>query len=273
MQSESISAASGALNVWVAVGNIQVPAGAASLKKVKVVLAPDPGVAAAAPHTIPVFRLTGSGLLEQSPHIYLGQPIDVVLIAAATTLVSIEPAVNIYECDIPVQVGGQIVVESMCVTEAFVGSMNAELVFDSAQAGSGNCMSDMVTAVMPAAPAVWAQVGVLQVPQLGTGNSPKRIKRVDCGFANDSAGGVTSLRCSIRFRITGSGVAEGGLHHFLGTANSSSGVAASTGGHDRMLIKHECDIPVNAGGQVVVEAIFDVELPDAGDMVFGVQYA
>lgn len=273
MQSESISAPSGALNVWVAVGNIQVPAGAQSLKKVKVVLAPDPGVAVAAPHTAPVFRLTGSGLLEQNPHIYLGQASDCVLIAAATTLVSQEPAVQIYETDIPVQTGGVIVVESMCVTEAFVGSMNCELVFGSEAAQAGNNMSDFVTAVMPAAFGVWAPVGVITVPQLGAGNSPKKIKRVDCGFVNDSAGGVTSLRCSVRFRLTGSGVAEGGLHHFLGNVNSSSGVAASTGGHDRMIIRHDCDVPVNAGGQITVEAIFDVELPDAGDMIFGVQYA
>lgn len=273
MQSESISAASGALNAWVAVGNIQVPAGASSLKKVKVVFAPDPGVAAAAPHTIPAFRLTGSGLLEQSPHLYLGQGADSVLIAAATTLVTQEPAVMIYDVDVPVAVGGLIAVDSMCVTEAYVGSMNVELVFDKETARGGNNMSDFVTAVMPAAPAVWQAVGNLTVPQLGEGISPKKIKRVVCGFVNDSAGGVTSLRCSTRFRITGSGVAEGGLHHFLGNANSSSGVAASTGGHDRMLTSHDCDVPVNAGGIINVECIFDVELPDAGDMVFLAQYA
>lgn len=273
MQSESISAASGALNVWAALGNIQVPAGVASLKKVKVVLAPDPGVAAAAPHTIPVFRLTGSGLLEQSPHLYLGQGVDSVLIAAATTLVAQEPGIQVYDVDIPVQTGGQIVVESMCITEAYVGSMNCELVFSVEAAKGGNNMSDYVNAVMPAAAAVWVAVGTLQVPQLGAGASPKMIKRVDCGFVNDSAGGVTSLRCSIRFRITGSGVAEGGLHHFLGNANCSSGVAASTGGHDHMIVRHDVDVPVNPGGQIVVEAIFDVELPDAGDMIFGVQYA
>jgi hypothetical protein len=273
MQSESISAPSGALNVWVAVGNIQVPAGVQSLKKVKVVLSPDPGVAAAAPHTAPVFRLTGSGLLEQSPHIYLAQGHDCVLIAAATTLVSQEPDTQTYDVDIPVQTGGLIVVESMCVTEAMVGSMNCELDFSSEQAGGGNSMSDFVTAVMPAAAAVWVAVGNLQVPQLGEGKSPKKIKRIDCGFINDSAGGVTSLRTSIRFRLTGSGIAEGGLHHFLGNVNSSSGVAASTGGHDRMIKRHDCDVPVNPGGLVNVEAIFDVELPDAGDMIFGVQYA
>lgn len=273
MQSESISAASGALNTWVLLGNIQVPAGVKSLKKVKVVFAPDPGVAVLAPHTIPVFRLTGSGLLEQSPHLYIGQGVDSVLIAAATTLVAQEPAIQTYEVDIPVQTGGLIVVESMCITEAYVGSMNCELDFSEEAAGSGNNMSDYVNAVMPAAPAVWVAVGVLTVPQVGQGASPKKIKRVDCGFVNDSAGGVTSLRCSIRFRLTGSGIAEGGLHHLLGNVNCSSGVAASTGGHDSMIVRHETEIPVNPGGQITVEAMFDVELPDAGDMVFGVQYA
>lgn len=273
MQSESISAVSGALNVWVAVGNIQVPAGVNSLKKVKVVLAPDIGVAILAPHTIPVFRLTGSGLLEQSPHIYLGQGCDATQTAASVSLIAMEPAIMEYDVDIPVQTGGLIVVESMCVTEAVVGSMNCELDFSDEAAGTGNNMSDFVTAVMPAAFGVWAVVGVLQVPQLGAGASPKKIKRVDCGFVNDSAGAVTSLRCSVRFRITGSGVAEGGLHHFLGTANGASSVVASSGYHDRMIVRHDTDVPVNPGGQITIEAFFDVELPDGGDMVFGVQYA
>lgn len=273
MQSETVIAASGAANVWTAVGTITVPAGVVSLKKVKVGLAPDPGVLASTVHAAPVFRLTGAGMLEQNPHQYLAQGVDSILVAATDAHVGAEPAVQEYNVDIPVQVGGQILVESMCIAEAHVGTMRAELVFSAEPAGGANSMSDYVTAVMPVAAAAWTAVGTLTVPQLGAGASPKKIKRVDCGFVCDNLGAVTSLRVSARFRITGSGVGEGGNHHFLGNQNSGSNVVTGSGKYDRMIVRHDTDIPVNAGGQILVEAILDLELTDGGDMVFGVQYA
>jgi len=273
MQSETVTAASGAANVWTAVGIIVVPAGVASMKKVKVGFAPDPGVAAVTIHTAPVFRLTGSGILEQNPHMYLAQAVDCVLIAATTALVAAEPAVQVYDTDIPIQTGGQIVIESMCIAETIPGSMRAELVFSPDAAAGGNNMSDYVTAVMPAAAATWTGVGTFTVPQLGANNSPKRIKRIDCGFVNDNLAAVTSLRTSSRFRLTGSGVAEGGNHHFLGNQNSGSNVVTGSGMFCSMIVTHLCDVPVNPGGQILVETILDVELTDGGDSVFGVQYA
>ena len=245
----------------------------ASLKKVKVGFAPDPGVAAAPIHTAPVFRLTGAGLLEQNPHMYLAQGVDCVLVAATTALVSAEPGVMMYDVDIPVSIGGQITIDSMCIAEAIPGTMRAELDFDAAPAAGGNNMSDYVTAVMPAAAAAWTAVGTLTVPQLGAGPSPKKIKRIDCGFVNDNLGAVTSLRTSSRFRITGSGLIEGGNHHFLGNQNSGSNVVTGSGMYDSMIVTHLTDIPVNAGGQILVETILDVELTDGGDSVFAVQYA
>lgn len=273
MLSESVVAAAGAANIWVAVGAIQVPAGVASLKKVKVGFAPDPGVAAATIHTTPVFRLTGAGLLEQNPHIYVAQGVDCVLIAATTALVAAEPSIMQYDVDIPVSVGGQIQVDSMCVAEAIPGTMRAELDFSAEPAADGNNMSDFVSAVMPVAANAWAPVAILTVPQLGAGPSPKRIKRVDCGFVNDNLGAVTSLRTSSRFRITGAGLVEGGNHHFLGNQNSGSNVVTGSGMYCDMIMTHLVDIPVNAGGQILVEAILDGELTDGGDSIFGVQYA
>jgi hypothetical protein len=273
MQSESVIAvAPAAANTWTAVGTITVPAGVKSLKKVKIGVAPDPGVAAATLHLAPVFRLLGSGLLEQSPHQYVAQGADLVLIAATTSLVAAEPDIMIYDVDIPVQTGGTIDIQELSIAEAVPGTCRAELVFSPDEAGGINSMSDYVTAVMPTAAGAWTAVGTLTVPQLGEGKNPKRIKRVDCGLVNDNLGAVTSLRTSARFRISGSGVAEGGNHHFLGNQNSGSNVVTGSGYYSKMIVTHLTDIPVNPGGQILVESIMDTELTDGGDMVFGVLY-
>lgn len=274
MQSESvIAAAPGAANAWVAVGVIPVPAGVRSLVKVKVGVSPDPGVAAATIHLAPVFRLTGSGLLEQNPHQYLAQGSDLVLIAATTSLVSAEPDLMQYDVDIPVATGGPILIEVMSIAEVVPGTARCELVFSAAAPTATNSMGDFVTAVMPAAAAAWTAVGILVVPQLEAGKAPKKIDRVDCGFVMDNLGAVTSLQTSCRFRLTGSGIAEPGNHHFLGNQASGSNVVTGTGFYDRMVKTHLCDVPVNPGGQILVEVILDAELTNGGDSVFGVQYA
>jgi hypothetical protein len=273
MQSESVyAAAPAAANTWTLVGNITVPAGAATLRKVKIGTAPDPGVAAATLHLAPVYRLTGSGIAEQSPHIFVAQGADCVLVAATTSLVAAQPAVMIYDVDIPVQTGGIITVEEMSIAEAVPGSNRCELVFDSAAPSGKNGMCDYVSHVMVTAADSWQTVGTLTVPQVGSGKSPTRIKRVDCGFVNDNLGAVTSLRTSSRFRLTGSGINEGGLHHFLGNQNSGSNVVTGSGMYDSMIVTHLCDIPVNPGGNILVETILDTELTDGGDSIFGVQY-
>ena len=274
MQSESVTAAApAAANAWGAVGIIPVPAGVKSLKQVKIGVAPDPGVLAATVHLAPVFRITGSGLQEQNPHQYVAQGSDCVLIAATTALINCQPAVQIYDVDIPVATGGPILIETMSIAEVVPGSARAELVFSPDAAAAGNSMSDFVTAVMPAAPAAWVAVGILVVPQLSGGGNPKRIKRIDCGLVMDNLAAVTSLRTSIRFRMTGSGIAEPGNHMFLGNQASGSNVVTGSGCYDRMIVTHFCDVPVNPGGAILVEAIMDVELTDGGDSVFGVQYA
>lgn len=273
MQSESVQAATGAANVWIATGNIVVPAGVAALKKVIVGVAPNPAVAASALHLVPVFRLLGAGLLEQSPHQYTAQGADCIQLAATISTIIAEPGVMEYDVDIPVQTGGIIEVQHMNIAEALPGIARCELVFSAEAATPGNNMSDFVTHVMPVAAAVWEAVGIITVPTLGAGASPKKIKRIDCGFVMDSAGAAAAAMVSSRFRITGSGVAEGGNHHYLGTQASTTAGAASTGYADRAIITHEVDVPVNAGGQILVEQIIDLALPAGGDSVFGVQYA
>lgn len=273
MQSETVQAATGAANVWVATGNIVVPAGVVSLKKVIVGVAPDPGFAAATIHLVPVFRLLGSGLLEQNPHQYVAQGVDKTTIAGGLVGVFPEPALATFEVDIPVQTGGVIEVQHMNIAEAFPGIARCELMFAADAASPGNNMSDYVTAVAPAAVAAWIAVGNLTVPQLGAGASPKRIKRIDCGLVPDGVAAVTtSIMVSSRFRLTGSGVAEGGNHHILGNQNVQACVAAGEGFSDRCIIMHIVDIPVNAGGIILVEQINDGDI-QPGDSVFGVQYA
>lgn len=273
MQSESVQAALGAFNTWLATGNITVPAGVASLKKVIIGVAPDPGVGAATIHLLPVFRLLGSGLLEQNPHQYVAQGCDSAHIAAGLVCNNPEPALMIYDVDIPVQTGGVIEVQHMNITEAFPGIARCELVFGAEASAGGNNMSDYVTAVAPAAAAAWLAVGTLTVPQLGEGKSPKRIKRIDCGIVPDGVAAITtSLMVSTRYRLTGSGVAEGGNHHILGNGQAQSCVGAGEGMVDRCIVTHHTDIPVNAGGAILVEHINDGDI-QPGDSVFCVQYA
>lgn len=273
MQSDSVQAATGAANVWIATGNIVVPAGVASLKQVIVGVAPDPGVGAVTIHLVPIFRLQGSGLLEQNPHQYVAQGCDVCQIAGGLAGSGPEPSLQKFNVDIPVQTGGVIEVQHMNVAEAFPGIARCELVFSAEAASAGNNMSDYVTAVAPIAAAAWYIVGNLTVPTLGAGASPKRIKRIDCGLVPDGVAAVTtSLMVSSRFRLTGSGIAEGGNHHILGNQNAESHVAAGAGYVDRCIMTHIVDIPVNAGGVIQVEQINDGDI-QPGDSIFGVQYA
>lgn len=273
MQSDSVQAATAAANVWTATGNIVVPAGVTSLKQVIVGVAPDPGVGAATIHLVPVFRLLGSGLLEQNPHQYVAQGCDIAHIAAGLVVVGPEPALMVYDVDIPVQTGGVIEVQHMNIAEAFPGIARCELVFSAEAASAGNNMSDYVTAVAPAAAAAWIAVGNLTVPTLGAGASPKRIKRIDCGVVPDGVAAVTtSLMIASRFRMTGSGIAEGGNHHILGNQQAEACVGAGEGYVDKCIMTHIVDIPVNAGGIILIEQINDGDI-QPGDSVFGVQYA
>ncbi len=273
MQSDSVQAATGAANVWIATGNIVVPAGVVSLKKVIVGVAPDPGIGAVTIHLVPVFRLLGSGLLEQKPHQYIAQGCDVAQIVAGLSCQTPQLALMEYDVDIPVQTGGVIEVQHMNIAEAFPGIARCELVFSAEAAGAGNNMSDFVTAVAPAAAAAWIAVGNLTVPTLGAGASPVKIKRIDCGLVADSVAAITtSIMVSSRFRLTGSGIAEGGNHHILGNESVVACVGAGEGYLDRCIMTHMVDIPVNAGGIILVEQINDGDI-QPGDSVFGVQYA
>ena len=274
MQSETVVAdAPVAADVWTAIDTITVPAGVSSLKKILVGLVPDAGVAAALLCSAPVVRLLGSGLLEQSPHEYVCQGVDIALIAAAVGGAVAEPETFEYDVDIPVAVGGTIDVQIMSTADVMPGTSRAELVFSDKAAAADNQMSQFVTAAIPAAADVWAEVDVITVPRLDVGNSPKKIREIAMGVVTDTASAAASLRTSARFRISGSGVAEGGDHEFLATGSGGSAVVTGPGVYDRAIVRRKVEIPVNSGGQILVEQMLDSELPDGGQAVFGVLYS
>jgi len=273
MISESVVAAAPiAADTWTAVGSITVPAGVASIKKVVVSFVPDAGTAGATVHSAPVFRMIGSGCLEQSPHEYAAQGSDIPLIAATAGYAIAETNIMEYDVDIPVAVGGVIDIQCNSLDEVQTGTARAELVFSAEAAAASNSMSQYVDSAIPAAADTWSAVGTITVPQLAQGNSPKKITGVVCGFVPDVAATAVSERVSVRFRLSGSGLVEGGNHHLLSTGAGNGCVVTGPGVYQNCLIKREVEIPVNAGGQILVEQWHDTELCDGGTAVFHVKY-
>jgi hypothetical protein len=261
-----------AADSWTAVGTITVPAGAKSLKIVGINYAVDPGTAAVLLHSAPVVRLIGSGLVEQSPHSYVGPGVDAASVAATAGYNTSQPKTKIYDVDIGVSVGGTIDVQVNSLDEVVAGQCAVMLGFSPDAPKGLNSMSDYVDAPIPAAADAWTTVGTLTVPQAKEGASPKRIKKVICEFVPDVAATAVSERASTRFRISGAGVAEPGLHEFLGPGLGGYSVVTGPGLYDQCDTTYDVDIPVNAGGTILVETIHDTELMDGGTSVFGVLY-
>lgn len=273
MMSHTVTAvAPTAADTWTAVGTITVPAGAKSLKKVVFGITHDAGTAAALIHWAPVFRMIGSGLLEQSPHEYVGNGDDIALVAATAGQALARTPPQQYEVDIAVATGGTIDVQVNSLDEVATGQVTAMLVFSTEDAKGVNSMSQYVDAPIPAAADAWTTVGTITVPQAKAGNSPKKIKEIVCGFVPDIAATAVSERVATRFRITGSGLDEGGNHEYIGTMYGCGNVVTGPGVYDNVLNRYQIDLPVNPGGQILVETIHETELCDGGTSVFGVLY-
>lgn len=273
MMSHTVTAvAPVAADTWTAVGTITVPAGAKSLKKVAFGISHDAGVAAALIHWAPVFRMIGSGLLEQSPHEYVGNGDDIALIAATAGQAIANSKPIQYDVDIPVAVGGTIDIQTNALDEIPLGQVTAMLVFSPEPAAGKNSMSQYVDAAIPAAADAWTAVGTITIPQSKEGASPTKIKEIVCGFIPDIAATAVSERVATRFRLTGSGLAEGGSHELIGSMAGCGNVVTGPGVYSDMLVRYKYDIPVNAGGQILVETIHETELCDGGTSVFGVLY-
>ena len=266
------SVAPTAADAWTAVGVVTVPAGAKSLVGVKINYAVDPGTTAVVVHSVPVIRLIGSGLLEQSPHQYIGPGVDAASIAATAGYNVTQPHTRIYDVSIEVSVGGTIDVQCNSLDEIVAGQVTVEMDFSPDAPKGGNSMSDYVDAPIPGSVDAWVTVGSLTVPQAKAGAEPKKIKRVTCEFVPDVAATAVSERSSTRFRMTGAGLGEGGLHEFLGPCLGGYSVVTGPGVYDHCIVDHDTNIPVNPGGTILVETIHDTELADGGTSVFGVQY-
>lgn len=271
MQSEVRTAAvPTAANTWTAVGTFTVPAGVNRLIRVLVSIAPDTG-ATVSINIAPVFRLTGSGLLEQNPHEYVG-PCGAVV--GATSGGGTLQMNNVeYGVDIPVATGGTIDAQCNSLDEFMAaGTARVQLIYDTGAVVQANSMSQYVDAAISAAAGAWTTVGTITVPMLEAGTSPKKIKEIMMAATYDNAAAALE-RTSSRFRVTGSGIAEGGSHEFLGPASGNVGYAAGVEAYDRAMVRQKIVIPINAGGQILVEQYLDAEFPaGGGTAIFGVMY-
>jgi hypothetical protein len=252
--------------------NFVVPAGVKRLKKVRFGLAVDPGTSASSVRQAPVFRLTGSGLLEQSPHEFLGPFGGQAMVTSGG--VAMENMVVEYDVDIPVQTGGIITVSVDTLDEAITaGTVMANLFYDAEAPKAANCMSQYVDAAVAGAADAWASIGTLTVPQPAAGKAPTKIRAICIGVALDQGTSAISLRTAPRVRLTGSGVGEGGAHEYIGPTATSNEVTAGAIFYSNMTAVIYVDVPVNAGGSIVVEQRFDSEIPTGGTIAVGLLYA
>lgn len=270
MQSETVALnATPVADTWTTVGTFNVPAGVKRLTRVKVGVTLD-APAATVVRVLPAWRIMGSGLSEQSPHEFIGSSGGVCGIAANVPPLSLEN--QEYEVDIPVMTGGQYLVQVNFIDEAAIPvTAKCEVAYDNLDPVRKNSMSQYVDAAQPTAANAWQAVGTLTVPQLAAGNNPTKIREIVMAHAIAEAT-TGLLRASLRVRLSGSGIAEGGSHEFIG-ANQGAGVYAAFGAaYDKGTIRQIADIPVNPGGSILVEAQIDSDIPTAGSVAVGVLY-
>jgi len=285
MQSMYISgAAPTSSDAWTDISNISVPAKVQTLEKIWIGHAPDPtltGGTIASIRAAPVFRLTGSGLLEQSPHEYVLDGMQYILDTVATNfdaaLLALSNVIQGYKVSIPVQVGGQIDAQMMLLDEVgFAGSGVVGFEFSDESPSGNNQMSEYVDVAGTTTADVFSTVGTLTVPQLD--NAPSIIRELVIVCAPDMGTGAVSLRVSPVIRLTGSGIAEGGDHDFIGswgyinhTLKGGTGVEGGAVSY-KNIARIPVNIPINAGGSILVEHLFVGETPTASTVVVGVLY-
>jgi glutaredoxin len=256
-------------DTWQTVGTMNVPAGVKRLVRVKFGTTMDPAAAVIA-RVVPVFRLMGSGLSEQSPHEFVGESGGVTNIAANGAALSLNNSA--YDVDIPVMTGGQYLIQVNFLDEGAVPcTVKAEVAYDNNSPTRKNSMSQYVDAAQATAADAWQQVGSITVPQLAAGNNPSKIREIIMAHGLDMANAGT-LRASCRFRLSGSGIAEGGSHEYIGANQGSNVTAAATEAFDKGTVRQITDIPVNPGGTILVEQLLDSELPTAGTVAVGLAY-
>ncbi len=271
MQSETLAAAATpTADTWNLLGTFSVPAGVKRLNRIKFGLAPDPDAAVIARFVFAA-RIIGSGLQEQSPHEYIICGGGVTAIAANEA--SAQLPVQEFDLDIPVTTGGRFDVQYNAIDEGAVPvTIKVEVSYDDQTPTRKNNMSQYTDNAQATAADAWQAVGnTIVVPQLAGGNSPSAIREIIMAHGLDMAAAGT-LRASARFRLSRSGIAEGGSHEFIGPSQGSAVIAAATQAYNNGYVRQKCHIPVNPGGEILVEQLIDTELPTAGSVAVCLLY-
>jgi len=240
------------------------------VKKIQIGLAPDQTVVATSVQIVSVIRLIGSGLLEQSPHDYVG-PCGGHFITTDEGAATHEGYIE-YDVDIPIGIGGDINIQMNSVNEVLAaGTITVGLVFDDTPVTAKNNMADFVEAVVGAAGSFVA-VATLIVPSGEAGKAPSKIKKVIVGLGIDQGVAAFALRHALSVRLTGSGLKGGGIHEYVGP-HGDTGVVV-TGGAILLgnTVEIDTDLPVNPAGEIDVEQILITEVPTAGTTIVGVLY-
>lgn len=270
MQSERVAlSTTPTADTWTLVGTFTVPAGVESLKKIGIGISIDPGAASTA-RIAPAIRLIGSGLLEQSPHEYLASAGNFASPASGGGAIELKN--QEYDVDIPVSTGGTYEVQVNFIAEGAVPmTAKVQATYSPEKASGKNSMSVYVTSAQPTAADAWQTVGIIVVPKMEGATSPKTIKEVCMMHATDQAVNAT-LRSSSAFRLSGAGIAEGGDHTLNGPSGGAFSVTTGWYTYENRMVRTKIEIPVNAGGSILVEARIDAELPSAGTVAVGVLF-
>jgi len=266
-----IVAVPAAADSWTSINEFTVPADVKRLSKVKFSVAPDFGVAATSIRVAPVYRLQGSGLLEQSPHEYVGNMGGLSAVTVGSAVM--QDNVIEYDVDIPVQTGGTIDVQVNTLDEAITaGTVRCELEFDEIAPTLKNSMSQYADAALDTTPDRWATVDTITVPRAAEGKSPTKIREIDIGTGIDQGVAAISLRVGARVRLSGSGVGRSGALEFLAASAGNESITDGVIAYSNLTKKHHVNIPINAGGQILIEQRVDVETPTAGTIAVGLLY-
>lgn len=271
-QSEMVSAAvPTAADSFTNIGTIRAPAGMKRVKKAIFSISPDLTVAGNTVRIAPVFRLQGSGLLEQSPHDYLGNFGGHADDTDEGSDYSDGRAE--YDVNIPISTGGDIVISCNSLDEVITaGTMQCDLIFDDVEPVQENSMADFVDAAGPTSAGSFTTIGTLIVPEGKEGAKPTKIKELILAVGQDNGGADYALRLATQFRISGSGLVDPGLHVYSGP-QGGSGIVVTGGTYIQGGSIHiPVDLTVNASGEIDCEMQYISETPTASTVAVGVLY-
>lgn len=261
-------------DAWTAVGNFVIPAGVKRIKTIKLAVVPDWGTTAGSVRSAPVIRLIGAGIKEQNPHEYLG--VFSSHAEVTTGGISMNDLEIVYDVDIPVQEAGNFDVQCNTLDEAVTaGTVKVNVSYDDKAPTKKNQMAQYVDAAGTTTADVFAAVGTITIPKPESGKDPTKITKLVIGVALDQGTSAISLRCVPTIRLSGAGIKGSGNHDHMGPCSysgeigttPSQGIVQDNG--TRMI---PVDIDINAGGQIVVEQMFDTETPTASTVAVGLIY-